>query len=113
MQAVVDGNAALALAELARERWSRGACERASRTRPIGGLWPKDVVPDLTDINVGIARTRPASQDDHDIREVEALFLDSIDHAERSIYIENQCSSPARFAERLAGGCATSPRWKW
>jgi phosphatidylserine/phosphatidylglycerophosphate/cardiolipin synthase-like enzyme/membrane protein YqaA with SNARE-associated domain len=109
VQAVVDGKAALALAELARERWSRGACERASRIRPREGLWPKNVVPDLTDIDVGISRTRPASEDDRDIREVEALFLDSIDHAERMIYIETQYFTANRFVDRLAARMREKP----
>jgi phospholipase D1/2 len=55
----------------------------------------------LIDINVGIARTCPATQDAVDIREVEALFLDSIDHAERMIYIESQYFTSARFIDRL------------
>ena len=34
VQAMVDGKAAPALAELARERWARGACERAPPIQP-------------------------------------------------------------------------------
>jgi phospholipase D1/2 len=109
VQALVDGKAALALAELARERWSRGACERASRIRPMGGLWPPDVAADLTDIDVGIARTRPASEQDQDIREVEALFLDSIDYAERTIYIETQYFTSTRFVDRLVARMREKP----
>ena len=61
VQAMVDGKAAAALAELARVRWARGACERAPPVRPTGDPWPHSVTPDLTDIDVGIARTSPRS----------------------------------------------------
>ena len=102
VQAMVDGKAALALAELARDRWSRGACEDTPPIQPLGDPWPGSVAPDLTDIDVGIARTYPASDDEVEIRECEALFFDSIDRAERTIYIENQYLTATRFAQRLA-----------
>ena len=102
VQAMVDGKAAAALAELARMRWTHGACERAPPIRPTGDPWPQSVTPDLTDIDVGIARTSPALDDESEIREVEALFFDMVDRAERCIYIENQYLTSQRFAERLA-----------
>ena len=37
-----------------------------------------------------------------EIREVEALFLDSIDAAERTIYVENQFLTSSAIAQRLA-----------
>jgi phospholipase D1/2 len=102
VQAMVDGRAALALAELVRDRWSRGACEDTPPIRPLGDPWPDGVAPDFTDIDVGIARTYPASDDETETRECEALFFDSIDRAERTIYIENQYLTATRFAQRLA-----------
>jgi phosphatidylserine/phosphatidylglycerophosphate/cardiolipin synthase-like enzyme/uncharacterized membrane protein YdjX (TVP38/TMEM64 family) len=102
VQAVVDGTAALALAELARERWRRGACERAPALRPAGDPWPDGVAPDLTAIDVGIARTFPETENEKEIREVEALHFDMIDSAERTIYIENQYLTSLRFAEHVA-----------
>jgi phospholipase D1/2 len=109
VQALVDGPAAKALAELVRRRWARGACERPSRIRPVGNPWPQDIAPMLTDIPVGIARTFPSADDKPDIREVEALFLDSIDRAERTIYIENQFFTAGRFAEHLAAHLRHKP----
>ena len=79
---MVDGQAAKALAELARERWNRGACERAPPVRPAGDPWPRSVQPDFTDIDLGIARTGPALDDEREVREVEALFFDMVDRAE-------------------------------
>ena len=100
VQAMVDGKAAQALAGLVRERWVRGACERAPPLRPRGDPWPQSIVPDLTDVEVGIARTRPAFEEKADIRECEALFLDSVDCCERTMFIENQFLTATRFVER-------------
>ena len=110
VQALVDGNAALALAKLVRERWRNGACERAPAVRPFGDPWPAGIVPDLEQIDVGIARTCPAIEDQDEIRECEALFLDSIERAERTILIENQYLTATRFAERLARRMRENPK---
>ena len=110
VQALVDGNAAFALAKLVRERWRNGACERAPAVRPCGDPWPAGIVPDLEQIDVGIARTCPAIEDQDEIRECEALFLDSIERAERTILIENQYLTATRFAERLARRMRENPK---
>jgi len=102
VQAVIDGRAARALGELARERWMRGACERAPPVCPVGDPWPASTTPDFAEIDVGIARTAPASDDTPEIREVEALFFDAVDRATRTIYIENQFLTAGRLADRLA-----------
>ena len=102
VQAMVDGKAAAALAELARVRWTHGACERAPPLRPTGDPWPRSITPDLTDIDLGIARTSPALDDEDEVREVAALFFDMVDRAERCIYVENQYLTSKRFAEHLA-----------
>jgi phospholipase D1/2 len=110
VQALVDGNAALALAKLVRERWRNGACERAPAVRPFGDPWPAGIVPDLECIDVGIARTCPANEDQDEIRECEALFLDSVERAERTILIENQYLTATRFAERLGRRMRENPK---
>jgi phosphatidylserine/phosphatidylglycerophosphate/cardiolipin synthase-like enzyme/uncharacterized membrane protein YdjX (TVP38/TMEM64 family) len=102
VQAIVDGKAAAAIAELARARWIQGACERAPPVAPQGDPWPARIAPDLTDIQVGIARTQPPLDDEREIREVEVLFFDMVDRAERTIYLENQYLTSKRFAEHLA-----------
>jgi phosphatidylserine/phosphatidylglycerophosphate/cardiolipin synthase-like enzyme/uncharacterized membrane protein YdjX (TVP38/TMEM64 family) len=102
VQAIVDGAPARALGELARIRWERGACDRAAPVCPTGNPWPDSVKPDLCGIDVGIARTFIAPDDNADLREVERLFFDMVDRAERTIYIENQFLTATRFAEHLA-----------
>lgn len=101
VQMVVDGAAAQALALLARQRWCRVNGGEAL-TEPCGDPWPDKVTPDFTDVDVGIARTQPRYNGDEAVREAEALFLASIDRAERRIYIENQFVSSVLIADRLA-----------
>ncbi|MEP6653593.1 MAG: VTT domain-containing protein [Myxococcales bacterium] len=103
VHAVVSGPAAVALGELARNRWQAG------RRRPIppsppdqdpavaatgtsGGrapAWPADLAVDATTIEVGLARTM-ACPGHAAIKEVEALTLGALAAAQRWIYAENQ-----------------------
>ena len=101
VQMMVDGAAAQALALLARERWCR-ARGGVAKVDPLGDPWPEEIVPDFTDIPVGIARTQPGYVDEQPVREAESLFLDSIDLATREIYIENQFLTCPLVADRLA-----------
>ncbi|TPG60306.1 phospholipase [Roseomonas nepalensis] len=104
VQMVVDGEAAAALAELVADRWAR-ACEEcmpADPTPPAGrDPWPASVAPDLRDVTLGIARTHPKHDGAPEVREVEALYLDMIGAAERSLYIENQFLTCGRIARAL------------
>lgn len=87
----VDGEAAAALGDLFRERWQRATGERLRRpARLEGDPWPPDLVPDMENARVGIARTAPASGGEPGVREIETLFLDSIAAARRFLYIESQ-----------------------
>ncbi|HEX5766733.1 MAG TPA: VTT domain-containing protein [Burkholderiales bacterium] len=97
----VDGEAARRLAELARERWRLAT---GNALRPIqcdSDPWPAELVPDLTGVDVGIARTLPPRGDLPAVREVEKLYLDMIVAARRTIYIENQYFTAPRIAAAL------------
>lgn len=102
VQMMVDGAAARALSEIAGERWTRAVGSPATPPAPVGDPWPQTVRPDFTDIDVGIARTQPRCEDEREVREVEALFLDMIDAAQHTIYIENQYVTAPKIAVRLA-----------
>ncbi|HYC65976.1 MAG TPA: VTT domain-containing protein [Reyranellaceae bacterium] len=108
VQMVVDGQAAHALAELAHTRWCRARGEEPP-IEPLGDPWPEIVEPQFTDVDVAIARTQPPCDGAPEVREVEALFLDSIDHAQRSIYIENQFLTDMRVAKHLARRLRAKP----
>lgn len=108
VQAMVQGEAARVLGELARERW-----ERATGTRPQapaqGGmhdLWPREIEPDLTDIEVGIARTVPAYNSRNGIYEVRQLHLDAIAAARRHLFFENQYVTSDLVCNALAARLA-------
>jgi phosphatidylserine/phosphatidylglycerophosphate/cardiolipin synthase-like enzyme len=60
------------------------------------GLYPLDC-----NVDVAIARTAPAYQGRREIREVEALYLDSIRRAQRWVYIENQYLTSAAVGAAL------------
>ncbi len=102
LQMAVSGEAAARLGELARDRWEGAAGEKLEP--PSGGNdpWPEDLSLDLEDIPVAIARTYPPYRGRPAIREVEALYLDAIAAARRSIYIENQYFTSRRVGEALA-----------
>ena len=109
VQMVVDGEAARALGDLMRMRWSCAACEDLPSADVRSDPWPEFVPPDFVDATIGIARTEPAYANRKPVREVERLFTDCIDAAERSIYIENQFLTAPRIAERIAARLRACP----
>lgn len=103
VQTMLTGPAATALGELARDRWRALGEQRLPPVQPSSReWWPEDVTPDLTGVEVAIARTVPGSDTQPSVRECEALFLDSIAAAERSIYIESQYFTNERLTKALA-----------
>lgn len=106
LMVAMDGDAARALAAIARERW-RLATGLELRAFPRSSSkqsdpWPETLEPELTGIEVGIARTMPARDDAPAVREIERLYLDMIRAARRTIYIENQYFTAPRIAAALA-----------
>ncbi len=101
VQMMVDGEAGRALALLARDRWCH-ANGGEPEVRPEGEPWPECFEPDFTDVGVAIARTQPRYHREEEVREVEALFVESIARAERTIYIENQFMTSGLVASALA-----------
>lgn len=99
---VMDGDAARALGDLARERWFRATWERTVPDSTDDDPWPDGVVPDLVDVPVGVSRTEPRWAGRREIREVEALHLASIESARSLIYFENQYFTSPRIAAALA-----------
>ena len=108
VQAVVDGAAAAALGELCRDRWHRAtgrqapAVDRAPRNDP----WPRDVVPELTDLDVAIARTDPGYVTGSAVQEIRHLYTDAIASAQRTLYLENQYFSSSVVGAGLAARLA-------
>ncbi|RXZ38649.1 hypothetical protein D9O50_03865 [Oxalobacteraceae bacterium CAVE-383] len=98
VHAMLDGDAAAALGELARRRWrdAGGKSEPPDSpdTLPSADAsshpWPPDCEPDLRDFDIAIARTAPAYQGASGIYEIRQLYVDAIAHARRHLFFENQ-----------------------
>jgi phospholipase D1/2 len=119
---MVDGEAAASLGELVRERWRRATQERLvptklrheswrsrldwRRNRTGAAGWPEEVEPSVTNVEVAISRTEPASESSPGVREIEQLYLDMIAAARHSIYIENQYFTADTVGEALAARLA-------
>lgn len=97
VQVMLDGEAAAALGDLARDRWRDATGEKlarpgariatASSPRPP---WPETADVDLRGAKVAIARTVAELGRRRPVQEVKRLHLDAIAAARRHIYIESQ-----------------------
>ncbi len=104
-----SGPAARALGSLFRARWlaatGEGLAELSETDLDGHDPWPDGVAPDLTDIDMALARTAPAWRGRVEHRENERLHLRAIAQARSLIYLENQyVTSPligAALAARL------------
>lgn len=109
VQVMVDGDAARAMADLARRRWARAACEELPEVPTAEAPWPTGMEPHFHDVAVAIARTEPAYSRHHEVREVETLFHDMIASARRTLYVESQYLTSARIARVLARAMRRNP----
>ncbi|WP_150685198.1 VTT domain-containing protein [Pandoraea iniqua] len=114
VHAMVDGEAARALAQLAEARWYRATGMhvdlrfRDTRDAPYAPLdpWPASVAPDLTDVDVGISRTAPAFEGRGAVQEIQTLYLDAIAAARDRLYFENQYFTATPIGDALAARLA-------
>ncbi|TAK80395.1 MAG: phospholipase [Betaproteobacteria bacterium] len=97
----VDGDAARALAAIARERWRLATGKTLKEVSAGHDPWPDALQPDLRGVEVGIARTMPPRGEVPAVREVERLYLDMIAAARRHIYIESQYFTAPRLAAAI------------
>jgi phospholipase D1/2 len=101
LMVALDGDAARALAAVARERWRLATGRNLKAVTSDTDPWPSALEPTLTGVEVGIARTMPPRAETPAVREVERLYLDMIASAQRSVYIENQYFTSPRIAAAL------------
>jgi phospholipase D1/2 len=103
VQIALEGPAAETLGDLARTRWERATGEKLKPLpKERADLWPAELSPDLEDVDVAVVRTDPAHKGREDVREVEALYLDTIASAQRFLYIENQFLTSFSVGRALA-----------
>lgn len=101
LQMAVDGNAARALGELARQRWQVAIGETPPVAAPAAGIWPDGLTPDFTDVRVAISRTAPGWGHRLPVQEVARLTADAIAAAERTLYMEAQYLSSTMVRRAL------------
>jgi len=99
--AAVDGVAARALGDLARERWETATGQPLAPIDAKHVAWPSKLRPTLHNVDVGIARTLPELDRRPEVREVEALNLAAIAAARHTLYLENQYLAARRTIDAL------------
>lgn len=104
---MVDGEAARALGDLARRRWRHATGETIDPPPDAGGdPWPDHVPAQLTEVEVGIARTEPDWKRRPMVSEIRKLTLACIADARDTIYLENQYFTSPLITEALAARLA-------
>lgn len=120
VQILVDGQAARALAELVRDRWEAASGEALEPLEANKAAWPACVTPHFRRVQIGVARTMPPDElpvtepesplTPDGIREVERLFLDMVEAAEETLYVESQYLTYVPVAEAIAERLRQQPR---
>jgi phospholipase D1/2 len=98
----LDGDAAKALGDHARERWTLATGETLEPPPARDRIWPSSVAPTFVDVEVGIARTAPLFGNHPRVFEVESLLLACIRQARETIYCESQYFASRTVAEAIA-----------
>jgi phosphatidylserine/phosphatidylglycerophosphate/cardiolipin synthase-like enzyme len=102
VQMVVEGEAALVVADVARERWRRGIREDVPPVTAAHDLWPDDLHPDFTDTAVAVVRTLASWRALPEVTEGMTLTLDALGAAQRYIYLEAQYFCAPKVGDVLA-----------
>lgn len=102
VQALVDGEAARALAAIVRDRWQRATGTAIPVVGPGPDRWPASVKPDLENVVVGISRTDIGPDGRGNCHDVEQLHLDLIAAARKHLYIENQYLTSSLIVSALS-----------
>lgn len=101
VQLVVDGGAAAALGERARERWREAGGTTGDDGPARTDAWPAEVRPDFRNLRVGIVRTCAARPGHNGAREIERTLVGAIRRARNLVYIENQYITARSVADAL------------
>jgi len=100
---LMEGEVALALGDLGRERWKIACGEILPAGKPDGpSPWPERLEAEFENVEFGIARTRAGWRSAPEIREIENLFIEQIGRAKRFVYAETQYFASRRIAEAIA-----------
>ena len=98
----VDGAAAKAVGQAARDRWQTATGQELQPvTDTTGDYWPDDLVPTMRSVDVAVARTLPEIPGRDEVREIESLYLAAIADAEDYLYLESQYLASRTIAEAI------------
>jgi phosphatidylserine/phosphatidylglycerophosphate/cardiolipin synthase-like enzyme len=106
LQMAMDGEAARAVSLLMRDRWQIATTVEIGPARASGDPWPETLRPAIRGSRVAISRTRPPYGEDPGIREVEALNIDALRAARKTIYLETQYFTAQSAGDVLAARLA-------
>lgn len=98
----LEGPAAAALGDLARDRWARAGGEDPAPVHGGADCWPDGLVSHFEAVDVAIARTLPEYGGHEAAFEIEAMVLDLIARARRFLYVETQYFASRRIAEAIS-----------
>ncbi|MCX2723964.1 phospholipase D-like domain-containing protein [Roseibium salinum] len=90
VQMIVDSDAAVALADLVRERWRLATGEALRPCGRDGDVWPEGLEPQFNDHTVGISRTMPDWRKGTAVSEILHLAEDMLRSARDLVYVEAQ-----------------------
>lgn len=103
MSLMMEGEVAVALADLGHQRWCHAGGRNLPRCAPpADSAWPDKLVAQFTDVEIGISRTRAAHGNLPQVTEIEQLFVRQIAAARRYIYAENQYFASRAVCEAIA-----------
>ncbi len=99
---MMEGDVALALAELCEDRWICAGGDPLPPLDPVSSSpWPEHLEAQFEDVEIGIARTRAAYRKWDEVDEIEQLYIQHIARAKRFIYAESQYFASRAVAEAI------------
>ena len=110
VQCMVEGEAAVALGEIAMARWAAAGCTVEGCETVEGDRWPASVPAGARQIQAGIARTELITADCSGADEVARLFEASINAATASSISRTSSPAPPRSPRCWRGGWPTCRR---
>lgn len=98
----LDGEAAAALGDLARNRWKTATGKTLAPSPDGRACWPDGLPVTFEQVRVAIARTIPKMDEVEPHHEIESAYIDLIASAKRFIYAESQYFASRRVARAIA-----------
>jgi phosphatidylserine/phosphatidylglycerophosphate/cardiolipin synthase-like enzyme/uncharacterized membrane protein len=106
VQMIVDGEAAAALAAIARERWQVATGEEVLPSISEGAMWPEDLKAQFESVSVAISTASPRWRGQDGCSHSFRMTLDAIAAARNSIYVEAQYFTSRRVGKAIAASLA-------